>query len=327
MHCPKCDQQQPDGATECSHCGIVFARWQKIQQRPAAGVATAASSRAVTIPGRGKADSGQDGSRALNITLKIFAFFVVGAGWLWFFLWAPAGLPVPQDAYRDEKNGFALVQPQGWKLQPMRDCKLSGALFGMKKDICSVLQLEEEHAVGQSRPNMQVIVAPVSSLFKTGFGGSVTIGKDNMEEIAKALEAGISGSLPSFSTDSTELVKVDNLFGVKLIGSAELTGRPMQVGDKTLILPFSDKSQQPIQAFLGGVLLVGGSTGYCIVFGSDGNSFDRCAAIFGQVIDSFRVTERHPTPFQKYGGLMGSIMGDAILGLLVGLTVAMFKFF
>jgi hypothetical protein len=325
MYCPKCQQQQPDGSTECSHCGIVFARWQKIQQRAAAAGASAAPFRSDTIPRRVGEESGQDSSKGLTLSLKILALLLIGAGWLWFFFWTPAGLPVPQNAYRDDKNGFALMQPQGWKLQPMRDCKSSGALLGLKKDICNVLQLEEEHAASQSRPNIQVLVAPVSSMFRTGFGGSVSIGKDNMEEIAKALETGISGSLPGFTTDSTELVAVDNLVGVKLTGSAELKGRPMQIGDKTVIVPFSDKSQQSIKAFLGGMILVGGSTCYCIMFGSDSASFDRCASIFNQVINSFRITQRHATPFQKYGGFMGSIIGDAILGLLVGLTIGLFK--
>ncbi len=34
MGCPRCDREYPDGAAECLHCGIIFAKWQARREPP-----------------------------------------------------------------------------------------------------------------------------------------------------------------------------------------------------------------------------------------------------------------------------------------------------
>ena len=55
--------------------------------------------------------------------VKTIGLMGAAAGWFWFLFWAPGGLPVAADAYRDADNGFALVVPEGWKTGKTRDCK------------------------------------------------------------------------------------------------------------------------------------------------------------------------------------------------------------
>ena len=49
-------------------------------------------------------------------------------------------------------------------------------------------------------------------------------------------------------------------------------------------------------------------------------------SVFRDMATSFRVTANRPSNFHFTGGLFGSLKGDLILGLLVGLTLAMLKF-
>jgi len=322
MNCPKCEQEQPDGAVECSKCGVIFAKWQKAQERPAAKPASPRpSSGPVPAPVQ---KSGRDTSRILKIAMKIVAAICIGGVWYWYLFTAPSGLPVPENAYEDANHSFALLQPQGWKLTALKDCTSSGAAFGTTKDVCNVLSLELDRGAGSSRPNLQVIVAPVSSVFRTGWGGSAHISERNMDEIAEVIGKGVAGRIPGFEVESSELIPVDNLNAVKVVGSARLEGAPMQIGDKVVMVPFGSDTPA-IEMTMGGAVFAGGSTAYIVTFGSEKADYGYVGKVFDEVMESFRVTERHPTPFQKNGGVWGNILGDAILGALVGLTIALFK--
>jgi hypothetical protein len=61
------------------------------------------------------------------------------------------------------------------------------------------------------------------------------------------------------------------------------------------------------------------------MFGCERNDYPGLKGSFEKLVDSFRVTEGRPTPFQVTGGLLGSLKGDLILGFLFGLTLAVIK--
>jgi len=269
---------------------------------------------------------GNNGS-GMKLAAKILGLLGVGIGCYWFFFTASSGLPVPENAYHDKEHSFALIQPQGWKITTVKDCRPSGASFGTAKDICNVLTVEEERRANQTRPNFQVTVAPVSSLFKTGWGGSVRITEGNKDEIAQTIEKGIAGSIPGYKNESAEIVVVDNLSAIEVVGSARIEGYPVMIGKSVVTVPFGMGGSPPVYHMtIGGVLVVGGTTAYFITFGCESSDYSIAGRIFHDIIDSFRVTERHPTPFQRYGGLWGSIKGDAILGALIGLAIMLIKF-
>lgn len=319
MICPKCQQEQPDDAAECSRCGIIFAKWQKVAERPSAKPATPRSA-----VGSAPVQSGRDWGRAMKTALKVLGLVGVGIGWYWFLFSTTGGLPVPENAYQDEEHSFAVVQPQGWKLQRVKECTASGASFGVVKDVCNVLGLEDDRGAGSTHPNLQVIVAPISSLFRTGWGGGASITESDKDDIAQTIEKGIAGSLPGFKIETSEIVSIDNLNAVKVVGSARIEGYPMKIGSSVVTVPFG-RSDAAYNMTIGGLLVAGGTTAYFITFGSEQADYGVYGRIFGEVMQSFRITERHPTPFQAYGGLWGSVKGDLVLGALVGLMIALLK--
>jgi hypothetical protein len=58
MICPKCGLEQPDGNTECTRCGVIFARIHAVMQRPAG------------VPAPGGSDTAKTGSRLNELFLR-----------------------------------------------------------------------------------------------------------------------------------------------------------------------------------------------------------------------------------------------------------------
>ena len=73
------------------------------------------------------------------------------------------------------------------------------------------------------------------------------------------------------------------------------------------------------------VLVPGGSRMYLLAGASQPEDERALAGTFDAIVQSFRITHDRGTPFQLFGGLGGSIPGDAILGALVGITLLLLK--
>jgi hypothetical protein len=314
MRCPKCEYEQPTGSTECVRCGLIFAKWRPVRNQAWPGpddAAAPASARADRAPGDG-----------VPGWLKLLALLAVGAGWYWFFFWAPRGLSVADQAYRDDARGFALLAPQGWQATKTTDCKDVGGPL-TPAAACAVLDVTPSGK--PPTPSIQVTMVPVSSIVKTGWGGTLVIEDRDKESLAGALASGLAKTLPGYVQERSDMILVDGIAALRLRGSATITGSPVFVGDSMVTVPNLFGRTPEHYLTMAHVLVPAGSNAYLITYVCNTADYERLAPTFEAVTGSFRVTRSRPTPFQAAGGLMGSIKGDAILGLLVSLTLALLK--
>jgi hypothetical protein len=316
VNCPKCDFEQPAGANECARCGLVFAKWR---EPPVAGVYSGPppesfASQPATSTRRGSGSS----------IVRIAGFLAVAAGWYWFIFWTPSGLPSTADAYQDTAHGFAVVPPDGWHVKKMGACDAAASALISGKP-CVVAELLRDADRGAGGPNVQVAVAPVSSVFKTGWGGSVALTESDKEGIGEGFDEGIAKAIPGYTSEEHGIISVDNLGALHARGSATITGTPTMVGDSVIMIPDVLGSTPERHITAGGVLVPTGREVFLIIYGCDTADYGQVRDAIDSIVGSFRITANRPTPFQAAGGLMGSIKGDAILGLLVGLTMAMLK--
>jgi hypothetical protein len=315
VRCPKCEHEQPDGALECVRCGIVFAKWHDgwEGQAPSAWAPPPAAA-----PAAAPASSG---SRSV---LKIAGLVGAALGWAWFFFWAPGGLQVAAEAYRDAANGFALSVPEGWQASKTNECRT--ATSGLSEaTFCMVLEVRREADKNRSGPTVQLTTVPVGALFKTGFRGSVHIDEGDGESFADAIQKGFGASIPGFTIDSTEVVELDRIPSLRVRGSATIKGTPISVGGKAMTLPSLMGKTPEYQVSVNLAMVPSGSRAYFLVAGSEARDEPALTPAFDQIAQSFRVTGGRTTPFQRFGGLMGSIPGDAILGFLVAFTLALLR--
>jgi hypothetical protein len=312
VKCPKCEHEQPDGALECGRCGVIFAKWKDGWDRPAPEWAP---------PQRVEAPPASSGGRT---TLKAAGLLAVAAGLYWFLLWSPAGLPVPEQAYRDSEHAFALTAPEGWQAKKANDCKIVSTAL-TQTTACMVLELRREADSNRAGPSIQLTIAPIGALFKTGFYGSARITEGLKDALAEAIDKGFAGSIPGYASESKEIVSIDRIASLQLRGGATIKGTPVGIGDKTVTVPtlFGQTPEHHLTVSM--ALVPSGSRAYLLVGGGQTQDEASLSAAFDQAVQSFRVTGGRATPFQSYGGLAGSIPGDAILGFLVAATLALLK--
>ena len=310
MTCPKCQHVNPDGAKECAQCGVIFSKWKDDWSRPAPAW-PAEPPQAPVAPPR-------------NTSSRVKAIGLVGAaaGWFWFLFWAPGGLPVAANAYHDADNGFALVVPEGWKTGKTRDCKSFSAGIN-PASACVVLTISRDVDNGEPGPSIQVMVAP-TSLFTSGWHGSVRITEALKPTLAEAIQKGIAGTLPGYSSDASEIISVDNINAMRAHGSAIVQRPPVMTTNKAGTLPYFT-SMPEVHVSMISVLVPGGSRMYLLAGASQSEDERSLAGPFDAIVQSFRITHDRATPFQLFGGLAGSIPGDAILGALVGVTLMLLK--
>jgi hypothetical protein len=310
VKCPKCEHVQPDGALECAQCGIVFAKWKDAWDRQAP---------AWTPPAPAPAAPASTSNRTV---LKVAGLLALAAGWYWFMLWSPGGLAVPEQAYRDQERGFALTVPEGWQAARMNECRTIAAGL-TQATACAVLDLHRDADAAQPRPSIQFTVVPIGALFKTGYGGSVRITEADKTGLADAINKGLAESLPGYTSESIQVVPIDRIASLRMHGGATIKGTPISVGGKTVTVPNLFGKTPEYQLTVNVVLVPSGSTAYLLVAGGQEKDEDVVVQAFDQVLQSFRVTSGRATPFQRFGGLVGSVPGDAILGFLVSATLAL----
>jgi hypothetical protein len=313
MQCPKCGYEQPDGAVECRRCGVVFAKLQSSMAGSLAESYPPPSYRATTAPPPPKEPSGW---------LKLSGLLAVGCGWLWFFVWAPPGLPVPANAYTDAEHGFAIVPPEGWQATPVSDCKNVGGPLAASQ-ACVVLVLRR--GVESAGPVIMVTTASVSSLFKTGWFGGIHLTQSDTARMATSFEGAVRETLPGFTSDLQAVAPVDRIPSLHVRGSVSFKGLPTMVGGKLVTIPSLHGPAPEYQATFGNVLVPAGRDAFWLAGMSETADYAYVGPAFEAAVASFRVTKGRPTAFKRYGGLMGSIIGDGILGGLVGLTLALLK--
>jgi hypothetical protein len=118
---------------------------------------------------------------------------------------------------------------------------------------------------------------------------------------------------------------VDNISAIRVVGSGSIKEKAMMIGNSVVTIPNLQGKGYERRVKLGAVLVPGGQNVYLVTYGCERDDYPGLKGSFEKIANSFRVTEGRPTPFQVTGGLLGSIKGDLILGLLFGLTLAVIK--
>jgi hypothetical protein len=286
MICPRCSFDQPDGTEKCHRCGIIFAKWDSYVQKQG-------NVRQSIEPLRyepEKAPSASKKSSGLTLlVLKILCFIGVIYGWYWFLV-PTKGLPVPENSYKDKTNAFALVVPPGWEGGKKKNC-------GGPHGACEVFQITKE-SVMEGESVINVVVADLSNILTMFSKGTIHFTESNKDEYAKSIVKGIASNFKSFTIESSSIINVDKIPSLRIVGTGFISNYSLK-----------------------GIFFMtpGSSRVYALSSLSDASSGNQA---FDSLVQSFRVTEGRPSIYHLYGGFWGSVKGDAILGLLIGLSIA-----
>jgi hypothetical protein len=271
---------------KCPRCGIIFSKWEALPDRePGPRIRPVPK-----LPPKKALDrpSLKSSGPAL-IILKTVCLLGVIAGWHWFLVPA-AGLPVPEKAYRDERNAFALVVPSGWQGGRVKNC-------GGPKNSCEVFVANRQGGAGPVKPTVNVVVMEFHDILPLFSLGSVHFTESNKDQYAREALRGIEGVFKSFHLETASVVSVDALPSLRVAGTGQYIGQSLQ--NVFFMIPGTSKLF---------VLSYAGTP-------------ENAPDVDGMA-QSFRVLETHPSLFRLYGGFWGSLKGDLILGLLIGCSLA-----
>jgi hypothetical protein len=291
MICPNCNKEQPEGNRECQRCGIIFAKWEQAAERqeiiPRPPVESPPSS------DNKKTVSPTNLQGKMVFMLKLLCVVGVIYGWYWYMV-PVQGDPVAENAYRDEDNNFALVVPEGWESQKVKKC-------GGKYNECEVFATYKNMGEQQIKPSVNVVVLDLSNVNPIFSKGSVSFTEKNKDEYAQEAVKNISSVFETYQLDESAIFKIDGIPSLSISGSGMIAGNHLR-GSFVMI---------PSSSHLFALSFAGPE---------DYHPF------FRGIVKSFQVTANRPNRFQLDGGLFGSVKGDLIMGLLIGLTIAIIKF-
>jgi hypothetical protein len=290
MICPKCYKEQSEGSTECDRCGIIFAKWDQPAQRPKSikrpSVPEPTAPSAETVSATNIPD-------ALVLILKLLFVAMVICGWYW-FVFPVAGNPVPENAYKDGTNNFAIVIPEDWKWETTNKC-------GGQYNSCEVLLVYKDMGEQHVRPVVNIVVLDQKNIGSIFSNTTVSFTNKNKDEYAKDAVKGISTAFDSYQMEESAILDVDGIPSLAIDGYGTVAGYSLR--GNFIMIP---------------------SSSHLFALSFAGPEFYQ--SVFRDMATSFRVTANRPSNFHFTGGLFGSLKGDLILGLLVGLTLAMIKF-
>ncbi|MBI4763944.1 MAG: hypothetical protein HY787_04990 [Deltaproteobacteria bacterium] len=291
MICPNCHLDQPDGKEKCPRCGIIFAKWEALKNPTVAKRFPPGLQ-----PQPVKADLPQVSKiPALALWgLRILFLSSMLGGWYWFLV-PPPRLPVPEKAYTDKVNAFALTVPPEWKGRRVKNC-------GGPHKSCEVFVATQSESPQQVKPAINIVVIEFREVQPFFPWGSILFTEDNKDEYAQEALKGIESVLSSHQIEGTSVIKVDAIPSLRVTITGTYSGQLLR------------------QVFL---MIPGSSRLYLLSYiGAPENSSE-----VDGLIQSFRVLEPHPSRFKLYGSLLGSLKGNVILGFLIGLSLATFRLF
>ena len=296
MICPKCNKEQPGENIVCDRCGINFAKWgqtlqpQTVVTRPSIPKPPSAPHHSVNT---NKTSSSTTGKSIFMTLLKILCVIGVVCGWYWYMV-PLKGEPVPENAYMDKANNFALVVPETWNHNKINKC-------GMTNNACEVFETYRDMGENQVRPYVNVVVMDTRSINTMFMRGSLDFTEKNKDEYAQAAVKGITSSFQGYQLEESSVIKIDGISSLFINGSGTIAG--YHIRGAFIIIP-------------------GRSNIYTLSFaGPDDFYF-----LFKNIAASFRLTSNRPNLFSLDGGLFGSVKGDLIIGLLFALTMALIRF-
>lgn len=265
--------------------------------------------------------------------VALLLLVVIGAAW---WLNVPSLSPVPEGAHLDPKSGYAVKAPADWlRITPEN-------YASMVSEYRDRIPREFSGFIGNGKPGFSVSFMKIpdsETEFSPNFNLAVidTNGKEmpklTESEKSKAVAA-ISGefsrNLPSYRMIEANIVQVDGVDALQIIGEAELTvvtkpSTPIysEAGAfgwrRVTGHTEAEKETYRIRAFQ--TVIPGRKRAYALSFMFDDLKTPELATLHREVIESFRLLERPPRfGAIAMGALNGGLFGAGIylFGVLVG---------
>jgi hypothetical protein len=292
MICPNCHLDQPGEKEKCPQCGIIFAKWEA-QKNPLSAKGFHPGIQQIPPVKADLPPSSKISGPAL-LGLKILCLLAVLGGWYWFLVPSPR-LPIPEKAYKDKVNAFALTVPSEWKGRRVKNC-------GASQKSCEVFVATQSESSPQVGPTINVVVTEFKEVQSVLSRGSIHFTEGNKNEYAQEALKGIESVFRSFRIEDTSVIKVDAIPSLRVDSTGIYSGQLL----RNVFVMIPGSSRLYLLSYIGAA--------------------ENPPEVNG-LIQSFRVLETHPSLFKLYGGLWGSLKGDLILGFLIGLSVMIFRLF
>ena len=304
--CPKCGVRQPE-AISCAACGIIYAKYDPARN----------STPEAPLPPPLK----QPGTGPLEISI-IAVLVVVIASVLW-WLNFPQSKALPDGAIVNQKSHFAYAAPPDWlTITPQNYDKVMTEIKGhFPSDLRALISnrhpgfvashLKSPEGADGFSPNFNIIV------IDTKGKNFPALTESEKEQATKVISAELSRQLKGYKLLESNLVEVDGITSLQLVGQAELSlitkpAQPIQSVTRYGFKTFQGYTPEERKSFNLKVIqtmVPGKGRGYIIsstfdvADGSQGDELNR------KVADSFRVLERPP----RFGPiLMGALNGGLL---------------
>lgn len=308
MKCPACGHEQQEGLTECQKCSLIFSKWQSKQNavQPGGYIGSPMSSPAPSEkPG---ILSGLFSGNLFTVVIGIVAL----AG-LWILFVPKPGLPVPEGAYVNTAEHFAVLFPADWQMNTVENYEfqrgqapggfalaLRNHLFNEDPNVSDFMNRKKDavgflmtyNKTGGESGRAQPFFNLVS--FKAPLPG---MSDSNKEEFSKVLAQALNATqgYTEYIQESAEIVSVDNLPVLKTAGraKAQVEVAPQRWTSFTYGLKvLAPASYQPADIRLVQYLVPGGSKNYLITYGADPADFNFHQTQSEESVSRFRVASR-----------------------------------
>lgn len=304
MICPKCGHEQPDVFSQCQKCRHIFPSTAR-----KAGPIVAEPSTALTSLSHGPSIPAFIGA--------IAGALILGTALWW--LWTPEGLPVPENAYVNEKHHFAIASPSGWvalnpdnykemfeRLGNKLPKSLQDGLSNRRIEVGFIKLLDEPNF----SPNINVVVIQSEV---------PELDDKQLEEGAQVLSNEYKRVLDAYTLEKSELITVDELTSAQFSSRGTLKLKVADAkGSVKESLPgwptYTEESPAQWVSFdlkMSQTLVPGKKRGYIITCTSDAKQSQEYRHEFNEALDSFRVLER-PARFGPIltGGIQGGLLAS-----------------
>ncbi|MBI5883549.1 MAG: zinc ribbon domain-containing protein [Elusimicrobia bacterium] len=324
--CPNCKAEQPEGATECPQCGIVYVKFLKRQaeknldamaQAETAQAASAAPSASTAAGAPGGSSPAPDPEKGGPGGVLAAVGLIAGLGAGGWFMYPGKGLPVTDAMQKSAGHAFAAAAPTGFTANWTEQIQGAGVIPAQFANT-TVGSFSGTFADGYA-PNMTIVSMPLPP-------SKVT--PANKDKQAETRFADIRASVDKWTPESVQVVKVDKLDSLRVEGggpkhvkqvippvvmnrqAAAALERQKNPGaivftckvfvDIGRIGPTPDACivedartlEADYELLTGGVLVPGKKRQYLLSYVCDRNQRTACMAAFDELVGSFRVLER-----------------------------------
>jgi len=304
--CPKCGVRQPEGIS-CAACGIIYAKYDPARN----------STPEAALPPPVK----ESGTGPLGIGMIALLVLVIAAS-LWWLNFPQSGT-LPDGAIVNQKSHFAYTAPPDWlTITPQNYDKVMAEIKDhFPSDLRTLItnrhpgfvasHLKNPEGADGFSPNFNIIV------IDTKGKNFPALTESEKEKATKVISAELSRQLKGYKLLESNLVEVDGITSLQLVGQAELSliikpAQPIQsvsrYGWKTF-QGFTPEERKSFNLKVIQTMVPGKGRGYIISSTCEAADSTQVEDFNRKVLESFRVLERPP----RFGSIMMGALNGGLL--------------